>query len=374
MKLAKDISILMISLDPGLAGVSGHGDVVERHLRYAQAVKKLAIVVLGGENDTPIALADNLTVYPTGSKGFKGLRRGLRIAETLAPEFDLIDTQDPHATGYIGLRLKKKFGKKLEVHFHGDFWYNPHWLHESWKNYLYNYWQKQIVRQADGIRVVSQGIADKLIASHISADRIRVINTPVDTGRFAQVNRQVDGRKKILFVGRLVKAKNIFFLLTVMDRLRHKRNDFTLQIVGQGELQFAIQTMIKTKKLTDIVDLSPAQTPEQLARTFQSAYALVLLSTNESFGKLIVEAGVAGVPTVASRTTGAQSIISDGQTGLLVDINNAEQTITALEKILDDTDSAERLGRQAKIDYLQRFSSEQAEQAIINFWTDLMNY
>ena len=51
--------------------------------------------------------------------------------------YDLIVCQDPFITGSLGAQLKKKFGPKLIIHFHGDFLDNPYWLQENFRHRVY---------------------------------------------------------------------------------------------------------------------------------------------------------------------------------------------------------------------------------------------
>ena len=180
MKEASQIGVLMISLDGQLADPSS--DVAGRHQAYAQNLKFLDIIVLGGRTRIEQRLSENCRVYWTGSKGWGGLLIGLKLAKKYVHEHqpDLVDTQDPHATGWIGWRLKKAFSLPLEVHFHGDFWENKYWLRESWKNVIFNHWQKKVSAAADGLRVVSRGIKDKLVQAGFPALKVEVINKARD--------------------------------------------------------------------------------------------------------------------------------------------------------------------------------------------------
>src|SRR3990167_4553785 len=114
MKSADQIGVLMISLDSQLADLTS--DVAGRHQAYAQNLKFLDILVLGGQTRKDQSLSPNCRVYWTGSKGWKGLLIGLKLGKKLVQEHqpDLVDTQDPHATGWIGWHLKKAFSLPLE--------------------------------------------------------------------------------------------------------------------------------------------------------------------------------------------------------------------------------------------------------------------
>jgi len=103
----------------------------------------------------------------------------------------------------------------LLIHFHGDFWNNKYWLFEKgrwWFNWFYLLLSKFLVDGANGIRVVSSGIKDKLVKSGVSKDKIRVISTPVNIEKFEKYDDgKVDGlrlenkdHKTIINVGRRI--------------------------------------------------------------------------------------------------------------------------------------------------------------------------
>lgn len=375
-----EISVLMISLDPDF--LRSDSVVVHRHQEYATQIKKLNILLLANSPQNKIVYNNNLTVYPVG-RGWRAIRQALIIGRQVLGQdnFDLIDTQDPHMTGYIGSRLARQFHKPLEIHFHGDFWNNNHWLKESWKNIIYNYLQKKLVREASGIRVVSQKIKDKLVADNVNADKIAVINTPVSTQHFgaaanAEAVRKIKAeypKKILLFVGRLVAAKNILFLLEAVAELKKRRDDFAIILIGDGQQKNKILLKIDALKLNKDIALLGAKEPSHLRDYYAASYLNLLLSTNESFGKVIIEAGWQGKATLASDTLGAQTIIVDNQTGWLVPINNLAMTVNKLDLLLSDHVAVEQAGQNAQKLYREQYDPQKTTQNILAFWQKILN-
>ena len=62
---------------------------------------------------------------------------------------------------------------------------------------------------------------------------------------------------------------------------------------------------------------------------------------------MVVEAYCRGRAVVASRVGGIPDIVSDGETGVLVPPEDAEELADALVRVLSDTDLAARLGSAA---------------------------
>jgi glycosyltransferase involved in cell wall biosynthesis len=387
LKELKDTSILMMGFDPNLLKKGIEVDAVARHQKYASGLKRLDIIVFTRSKIKQNDIADNCRIYNVGH-GPAAIDRALWLAKKLfrRHHYDIIDMQDPHVAGWVGYQLKKAYGRKyktkLEVHFHGDFWNNKFWVKESWKNRIYNKLQKKITKKADAIRVVNPLIKEKLVKSGISAKKIAIINTPVNEAAFVsgvvpekiQAIHLMYGQKKILlFVGRFVKAKNLLFLIKIISQLKKQRDDFVLLMIGQGDLQDTLTTAIKANGLEKTAFIIKPQSHLRLVAYYQAAYLNLLLSTNESFGKVIVEAGMAKTPSLASKTLGASAIIEDKHNGWLVDINDQNKTLEKLNYILDHEDEAKRLGDNAYEIFLEKYGQQKAFARVNEFWYKIIN-
>lgn len=375
--------ILMISLDKGLLGLRKEGDVLERHQKYAEFVEELNIIVFNKRENLPSAKQiKNLKIYPTNSATklhylWDTYKIGRKICQ--AEKIDLIDTQDPFFTGLIGYLLKKKFKIPLEVHCHGDFFNNRYWLKESFFNYLYLFLGKFLIKKADAIRVVSQGIKEKLVKMGISQAKIKIISTPVNLEKFAkadikkteEIKNEYRGKKIILFIGTLNKVKNVPLLINALKLIKEKFDDFACLIIGEGEEFRNLKLQIANCKLKDHIKLLGAISHKELVNYYVACNFLVLPSYSESFGKVILEAASASKPTIATKTTGACALIINGETGFLVAINNQKELAEKICVLLEDDDLNVRLGNQAREYIKKKFSQEKNIREIIAFWQEI---
>jgi glycosyltransferase involved in cell wall biosynthesis len=78
----------------------------------------------------------------------------------------------------------------------------------------------------------------------------------------------------------------------------------------------------------DLVD-----NPYQVLR---NAFAALNFSTSESFSLTCVEAGLAGIPIIATRCGGPQEIVEDGRTGLLVPVKDIYSMSNAIYQLARD--------------------------------------
>jgi len=374
--------VLMISLDRNLLKTDSLGDAVERHKEYAQYIDKLDIIIFSKKGFAKRKINNKLDVYPTNSP-FKIFYfwDAYKVARPLVHPDTLIICQDPFLTGLAGWFLKRKLKIPLLIHFHGDFWQNLYWLKEKWYNPILLWLSKFLVKKADGIRVVSSGIKQKLIKAGVPENKIRVIPTPTinlekfqkyDLAEVKEIKEQYHSRKIVLYVGRLVKEKNLPLLLKAVKKIVSQYPQCVFLIIGQGPEEKRLKNQVLNYKLPDYVKFLGPLNHKDLINYYQAGYLLILPSFSESFGKVILEAALAQKPTVAAATTGAKEIIIDGRTGFLVPINNQTALAQAIVKLLQDENLAQEMGQKAKEHILAKFNPEQIIQRMVSFWKELL--
>ncbi|MDB4151154.1 glycosyltransferase family 4 protein [Pseudomonadales bacterium] len=145
-------------------------------------------------------------------------------------------------------------------------------------------------------------------------DKIDIVKPGVDGERFRvrspferkalRENLGVPLEKKIiLFVGRLVQAKGLSYLL---DAIKSTNDNFVLLLLGQGALESNIRKFITDHNLNDkIFFLGPKGNVEDY---YSVSDLFAMTSVYEPLGQTIIEAGASGLPIVAfSRASGVDT-------------------------------------------------------------------
>ena len=138
-----------------------------------------------------------------------------------------------------------------------------------------------------------------------------------------------DGRRMILFVGRLVATKNLPLLIQAGVAVKEQAR---LVIVGEGEEREALERQAKERGV-DAVFAGPAYGLDLLA-FYQAADVLVLPSKREAFGAVVGEALMAGCPVLVSDKAGASSLVREGVNGYSFRLSRPEGLSTLLQKVL----------------------------------------
>ena len=370
----------MISIDRTLLGTDYSGDALERHQEYAQQAGKLDIIVFSKSSGfKKKKISSQLTVYSTNSTTkLNYIFNAYNIAKNIywPDKFDLIVCQDPFLTGLAGWLIKKRFKVPLLVHFHGDFWQNKYWLWERWFNWFFLIISKFLVKRADGIRVVSSIIKDKLIEDGIDKKKIRVIPTPVDLEKFEnfdekKVNkfRKKHGldRKVIINVGRQDPSKDYKTLYKAISLVYEDYKKLAFWQAGNKDY---LPEKIKGDQNLILTSVGKIK-QEELVNYYHASDIYVSSSCHESFGKVLIEAMATGLPVIATETTGSKEIIRDGVNGYLVPIEDSEALAKKILFLLTNPDKAEEIGQAGRKMVRGKFDQQKVIKEIIKFWNDL---
>ncbi len=376
--------VLMISTDRSLLGEKlSVGDTVDRHKQYAQATHALDVIIFARRGFKPTQPISRLFCYPTNSifRPFY-IVGALKIAKRLAShhQYHLIVCQDPFLTGLAGYLIKRKIKAKLLIHFHGDFWQNKYWLQESKLNKLLLILSRFTVKRADALRVVSSGIKAKLGFAGISKSKIKVIPTPVNLTKFEKpdfetinsIKQQFKDYKLLLWVGRFSQEKNLSFLIKSFKNILSAYGKVNLILAGSGGQFDTIYHQVCQLKLDKHIKFTGHINYSLLVNYYYACDVVVLTSTHESFGKVLIEAGSAAKPSVASKTTGAKSIIQNNQTGFLFPINIHKYFEESVLKLLQDEALAKQLGQAAYHHIHKYYNYQHTSQAVTKYWKDIV--
>jgi glycosyltransferase involved in cell wall biosynthesis len=169
-----------------------------------------------------------------------------------------------------------------------------------------------------------------------------------------------------LFVGRLAKDKGVFDLVKAYLDLATTVRGIELWVVGPDE-EGMLQTLQKLAKGcgAPIKWLGATPTPEQF---MVAADILLLPSYREGFGSVIIEGAACGIPAIAYSIDGVIDAISDGSSGLLVEVGRPEAFATAMKRLALDKELCMRLGKQARERAVREFSSERVTNAWLEFY------
>ncbi len=163
--------------------------------------------------------------------------------------------------------------------------------------------------------------------------------------------------KRIIFVGRLAKQKDIPSLLNVWRIIFNRHSDWQLDVYGEGE-----QTEL-CRFVDGLVVHHP--TPDIFTCYCESSI-LLLTSYWEPFGLVIPEAMSCGLPVVSFEGDGPCEIISNGVDGYIIKDRNIDEFADKVCELIENFELRQQMGKNA-IQKAQRYSADN----IIPMWKKL---
>lgn len=155
----------------------------------------------------------------------------------------------------------------------------------------------------------------------------------VDVSAFT-INSSVQKKESFTFVhvAGLNPNKNQTMLIQAFQAFSNKFPECHLKIVGDGPLRGELEKLVEQLNLTQQVHFAGHQSRDRLLAIYNESHAFILTSFKETFGVVLIEAMSCGLPIIATKCGGPESIISESYLGELSEID-VESISLAMEKV-----------------------------------------
>lgn len=173
----------------------------------------------------------------------------------------------------------------------------------------------------------------------------------------------IEGKKVILFVGRLAKRKGVKdFIERSFVQILREIPQACFVIVGDNpseslahreDVITEIKAAVARNRLESHVRLLGPQSDDQVIQLYQTCDLVVLPALDikgdvEGFGIVAIEAAAAGKPVVATRVGGIPDAVDDGRSGILVDPDRYEELSRCINGLLLDDEKRLVTGEYAR--------------------------
>lgn len=270
---------------------------------------------------------------------------------------DVIHAHWPFPHAYIALGAAKLFRIPLVLNFHG-----AELLLIRKKK-----WVKPLLKfaigQAQAVFANSSFTAGKIKALRNVDVEWSPYGTTLETGEISaeptQAPHPVNGKFKILFVGRHIERKGICYLIEAAKYL--PRDQFEIRIVGVGDLTDKLKAQaaeVSTTPDAANIIFTGKLSPEELANEYKTANVFTLPAIvdskgdTEGLGVVLIEAMELGLPVVASNVGGIPDVVVDGVSGILVPEKDPQALANAYKRLAAEPELQKKLleGARKRID------------------------
>lgn len=259
-------------------------------------------------------------------------------------------------TSIPALYIKKKINIPITVTVNGlpgISWFSGDRIIDG-VGYVYtNLIGKEIIKAADGVRLLSSSLYDDLLKFGVDGGRMRAICMGIDTTIFHPYYNGYDVRKElrikeddvfVLFVGRLIKMKGTEYLIEAVRDLVPKYGNLKLVMVGDGDAREENERMARSIKGNVIFTGYRSDT----YRFMCASDIVVLPSMCEGCPNVVLEAMACGTPVIASRVGAVPDVIQNGKTGIIIEWKNIDELKRALTQLVEDPSLTEKMGERAR--------------------------
>ena len=251
---------------------------------------------------------------------------------------DIVHISTPGPFGWLAKNVAEKLGYPLVGTYHTDF---PAYAYDlSGLKWVKHQTDKLMARfYKPFIHVFSRSESYlEVMASDIEIDytRASALSPGTNLDKFHPLHQLnevwqhyglLNGRKKVLYVGRINIEKNIPFLVDVWTKFCEENPDLKADLVMIGEGRY--RKWADKLRNTHAYFLGPV-TGERLSQIYASADLFVFPSITDTLGQVIMEAQASGMGCLVSDIGGPQSLVLENETGLIIEANKKQDWINAL--------------------------------------------
>jgi glycosyltransferase involved in cell wall biosynthesis len=369
----------VLILDPRGNIASGGKDVVARHENYAKELlaqgktSRLDLKVFSagvslqssgkGKNERVITISK-----PTFNS-FIFAKKAHKFIKISNLDVKLLIAGDPWESYWSAYFLNKFLNKKIpiQIQAHGDI-ADPRWRRINLRNRIRFSLAKLSLPKVSSVRSVTKYQAENLVNTFgIKRERIVVVPVPI-TVESKSVALKSERPKTIGLIGRIHQDRGIWEFIRLVRILNSSSKDFKVVVIGDGpskdKLLLKLESVIPKNRITYL-----GQLPEnELRKAWKRIGVLVSMAPVESYGRVIRESLIAGVPVWATASAGVKDLMDNCKKGevKLLDLSKSDASL--------DKDFKNLLKTKVSSDFSKRFIKENNIYAakLANSWINII--
>jgi glycosyltransferase involved in cell wall biosynthesis len=370
----------VLILDPRGNIAVGGKDVIARHENYAKELfrqgktSRLDLKVLSaGSSVKYSANGKNKMVINISKPTFNSYmfaKKAHKFIKINNLNVKLLVAGDPWESFWSAYFLSKFLNKKIpiQIQVHGDI-ADPRWRRINYRNRIRFSLAKLSLPKASSVRAVTKYQAENLVkAFGIKSEKIVVIPVPINV-LSRTVALKSDRPKTIGLIGRIHQDRGIWDFINLIRILNSSSKDFKVVVIGDGpskdKFLLKLSSVISKNRIIYL-----GQLPEsELLKAWKRIGVLVSMAPVESYGRVMRESLMAGVPVWATASAGIKDLMGNCKKGevKLLDFSKSDATL--------DKDFKTLLKTKLSSDFSKRFIKENNSYAakLASSWINTIN-
>ena len=370
----------VLILDPRGNIAFGGKDVIARHEIYAKEMRRqgkasdLDLKVFSAEVPAKnLSKGRNERVITISKPTFNSYMFAKKVHKFIKLnnlDIKLLVAGDPWESYWSAYFLNRLLKKKIpiQIQVHGDI-ADPRWRRINLRNRIRFLLAKLSLPKASSVRAVTKYQAENLVkAFGIKRERIVVVPVPI-TVASKSVSLKSERPKTIGLIGRIHQDRGIWDFIKLVRILDLSSKDFKVIVIGVGpdKNKFLLELELVIPK-NRIIYLG--QIPEsELRKAWKRIGLLVSMAPVESYGRVMRESLLAGVPVWATTSAGVKDLMDNCTKGevKLLDLSKSDASL--------DKDFRSLLKTKVSSDFSKKFIKEHNTYAskLANSWINTIN-
>ena len=369
----------VILLDPRGVILSGGLDVMKRHEIYSRSIERIEnnlkfIVFSSGQMPLVTASEDmNLEVYSVSKPTLNFFRfafKSKRLISRMNLDVKLLIVGDCWESYWSAFILNKFLNRDIpiQIQVHGDI-ADPSWRRINLRNRVRYSLAKFSLSKVTSVRAVTRYQAENLVnAFDIGKEKIVVVPVPINV--ISKLVALKSERPKVIgLIGRIHQDRGIWNFLQLIRVLNTSSNDFKVVVIGDGpskdKFLFKLESVIPKSRITYL-----GQLPEsELRKVWKRIGVLVSMAPVESYGRVMRESLIAGVPVWATASAGVKDLMENCKKGevKILDLSKSDASL--------DKDFKALLKTKVSSDFSKKFIKENDTYAarLASSWVNIIN-
>ena len=370
----------VLILDPRGNIVVGGKDVIVRHENYAKELfrqgktSRLDLKVLSAGSSVKYSANGKnkmvINISKTTFNSYMFAKKAHKFIKINNLNVKLLVAGDPWESFWSAYFLSKFLNKKIpiQIQVHGDI-ADPRWRRINYRNRIRFSLAKLSLPKASSVRAVTKYQAENLVkAFGIKSEKIVVIPVPINV-LSKTVALKSDRPKTIGLIGRIHQDRGIWDFINLIRILNSSSKDFKVVVIGDGpskdKFLLKLSSVIYKNRIIYL-----GQLPEsELLKAWKRIGVLVSMAPVESYGRVMRESLMAGVPVWATASAGIKDLMGNCKKGevKLLDFSKSDATL--------DKDFKTLLKTKLSSDFSKRFIKENNSYAakLASSWINTIN-
>jgi glycogen(starch) synthase len=176
---------------------------------------------------------------------------------------------------------------------------------------------------------------------------------------------------RLLCLGRLAVQKGFDVALTALASITDRFPNARLIVAGDGPERSSLERRVAELGLGNVVDFVGWVSPHDVLPLINTATMVVIPSRWEGLPSVVLQAAVMARPVVATLVSGLSEVVVHRNTGLLVEPEDSQALAEAIVLLLDQSETAVRMGLAARRRVQELFNWEKCVTAYDALWQRL---